>query len=145
LFKHSRAARHVSNSAIPVAIVGSPRISSSVAEQAKQFAMRHVPDVGIAVMDSQGFRAFHGFGLEKFNSERSSSPDVGLPAQRESYSDLFSDLNQWMLKILLGQSIPESLLSVPRGEYRSGRQLAEAAPAKHLLASRLSFHAHDLP
>jgi hypothetical protein len=131
------AARHMSNSAIPVAIVGSPHISSSVAEQVKQFAASYVPDVGIGVIDSQGFRAFHGFGLEKFNSERSKSPEVELPAQLDSPSDLFSDLNQWMLKILVGQNIPESLLSVPRGEYRSGRQLAEAGGVSPMSASRL--------
>ena len=51
-------------------------------------------------------------------------------------SDLFSDLNQWMLKILLGQNLPESLLSVPRGEYRSGRQLAEAVGVSPMSASR---------
>jgi hypothetical protein len=130
------AARHLSKSAIPVAIVGSPHISSSVAEQVKQFAASYVPDVGIGLIDSQGFRAFHGFGLEKFNSERSISPEVGLPAQWESPSDLFSDLNQWMLKILIGQNIPESLLSVPRGEYRSGRQLAEAGGVSPMSASR---------
>jgi hypothetical protein len=38
------AARHVSNSAIPVAIVGSPHISSSVAEQVKQFALKVFTD-----------------------------------------------------------------------------------------------------
>src|SRR5258705_12144136 len=98
--------------------------------------MSHVPDVGICVMDSQGFRAFHGFGLEKFNSERSVSPELGLPAEWDSPSYLFSDLNQWMLKILIGQNLPESLLSIPRGEYRSGRQLAEAGGVSAMSASR---------
>ena len=130
------AARHLSNSGIPVAIVGSSYISPSVAEQVKRFAVSHVPDVGIGVMDSQGFRSFHGFGLEKFNSERSVSRQIELRAPWESPSDLFSDLNQWMLKILLGQNLPESLLSVPRGEYRSGRQLAEAGGVSAMSASR---------
>jgi len=133
---HWRLSLRSLHSAIPVAIVGSPHISSSVAEQVKQFAVRHVPDVGIGVMDSQGFRAFHGFGLERFNSQRPVSPEIGLPAPSDSPSYLFSDLNQWMLKILIGQNIPESLLSVPRGEYRSGRQLAEAGGVSAMSASR---------
>ena len=41
-----------------------------------------------------------------------------------------------MLKILLGQNLPESLLSVPRREYRSGRQLAEAGGVSAMSASR---------
>lgn len=130
------AARHLSKTVIPVAIIGSPYISPSVAEQVKRFAASHVPDVGIGVMDAQGFRSFHGFGLEKFNSERSVSSEAELPPQWESPSDLFSDLNQWMLKILLGQNLPESLLSIPRGEYRSGRQLAEAGGVSPMSASR---------
>jgi hypothetical protein len=40
-----------------------------------------------------------------------------------------------MMKILLGASIPEPLLSVSRNEYRSGRQLAEAAWVSVMSAS----------
>jgi hypothetical protein len=50
---------------------------------------------------------------------------------------LFSDLNQWMLKILLGRDIQESLLSIPRGEYLNGRQLSQAAGVSVMSASRL--------
>lgn len=131
------AARAFSNSAIPVAVVGSYYISEPVADQVKRFALSHAPNVGVGVMDAQGFRAFHGFGLERFNSGRSSPPEFALQAHGESPSNLFSDLNQWMLKVLIGGKIPESLLSVPRGEYRSGRQLAEAAGVSPMSASRL--------
>ena len=130
------AARHFSNSAIPVAVVASPHISDSVAAQVQQFALRHAPNVGIGVMDSEGLRVFHGFGLEKFNSERSTRSQLGLAIQSESSGYLFSDLNQWMLKILLGQDIPESLLTIPRGHYRNGRQLAQAAGVSVMSASR---------
>lgn len=131
------AARAVSSSAIPVAVVASPYISEPVADQVKQFALRHAPQVGIGVMDAQGFRAFHGFGLERFNSERSLQSDFVLQAHGESPSNLFSDLNQWMLKVLIGRKIPELFLSVPRGDYRSGRQLAKAARVSPMSASRL--------
>jgi hypothetical protein len=130
------AARHFSRSAIPVAVVASRYIPDSVAAQVEQFGLSHAPNVGIGVIDSEGFRVFHGFGLEKFNSERSASPRRGLAVQSESSSYLFSDLNQWMLKILMGVSIPESLLSVPRGPFRSGRQLAQAAGVSVMSASR---------
>jgi restriction endonuclease len=131
------AARQFSESAIPLAIVASHHIPESVAEQVKQFGLSHAPNVGIGVIDSEGFRLFQGFGLEKFNSERSPSSQLGLPVYSESSSYLFSDLNQWMLKILLGASIPEPLLSAPRRQYRSGRQLAQAAGVSVMSASRL--------
>ena len=95
-------------------VVASPYISEPVPDQVKQFALRHAPQVGIGVMDAQGFRAFHGFGLERCNSERSLQSDSVLQARGESHSNLFSDLNQWMLKVLIGRKIPELLLSVPR-------------------------------
>jgi hypothetical protein len=130
------AARQFSESAVPVAIVASRHIPESVAGQVKKFALSYAPNVGIGVIDSEGFRVFEGFGLERFNSERSSPSRIGSPAQSEPSSYLFSDLNQWMLKILLGASIPESLLSVPRNGYRSGRQLAQAARVSVMSASR---------
>lgn len=131
------AARQFSQSAVPVAVVASPRIPESVAEQVRQFALSHAPNVGIGVIDSEGFRLFEGFGLERFNSERSAPSQIGLSFQSESSSYLFSDLNQWMLKILLGASIPDSLLSVPRRNYRSGRQLAQAGRVSVMSAARL--------
>jgi len=130
------AAGQFSESVIPVAVVASRHIPESVAKQVKEFALSHAPNVGIGVIDSEGFRLFHGFGLEKLNSERSAPSHLGLPIHGESSSYLFSDLNQWMMKILLGASIPESLLSVPRNEYRSGRQLAQAARVSVMSASR---------
>ncbi len=131
------AAQQFSESAVPVAVVASRHIPESVAEQVKQFAVSHAPNVGIGVIDSEGFRLFQGFGLEKFNSERPAHPRLGLPAKSELSSYLFSDLNQWMLKILLGANIPESLLFVPRSEYRSGRQLAQASGVSVMSAARL--------
>ncbi len=131
------AARQFSEPIIPVAVVASRRIPESVANDIKKFALRHAPDVGIGVIDSEGFRVFHGFGLERFNSERSAPSQLRLPLQNEFSSYLFSDLNQWMLKILIGASIPDSLLSVPHGQYRSGRQLAQAAGVSVMSASRL--------
>src|SRR6516225_6351760 len=73
------AARHFSESAIPVAVVASRLIPELVAKQVKEFALNHAPNVGIGVIDSQGFRLFHGFGLEKLNSERSASSQLSLP------------------------------------------------------------------
>ena len=130
------AARLYSKSAIPVAVVASPHISDLVAAQVKEFALTHAPEVGIGVIDSEGLRVFHGFGLERLNSERSSRSRVHLPVERPPSTYLFSDLNQWMLKSLIGQDIQESLLTIPRGQYRNGRMLAQAAGVSPMSASR---------
>jgi hypothetical protein len=49
---------------------------------------------------------------------------------------LFSDLNQWMLKVLLAPAIPESYLSAPRGHYEGASQLAAAAGVSVMSAFR---------
>jgi hypothetical protein len=50
--------------------------------------------------------------------------------------NLFSDLNQWMLKILVGQRLPASLIEIPRQQIRNASQLAEAAKVSLMSASR---------
>jgi hypothetical protein len=130
------AARNLSKHAIPVAIVAARHIPNSVAEQVKRFAIHYAPDVGVGLIDSEGFKLFHGFGLERFNSDRSAFARLSALPESRGLSALFSDLNQWMLKVLLAQSIPESLLSAPREEFRSGSQLAKAAGVSMMSASR---------
>ena len=53
---------------VPVAVVGSSRVSNSVAEEARRFAARHAPEVGAGVVDAEGLRVFTGHGLERFNA-----------------------------------------------------------------------------
>jgi hypothetical protein len=121
------AARKFPGAAIPVAVIAADHISISVAEQVKWFALQNAPGVGIGIIDAGGFRSFAGHGLESLNAERSESPRIDLLAKRPSAANLFSDLNQWMLKILLSEEIPESMLSAPRGRYGNASQLAAAA------------------
>jgi hypothetical protein len=118
---------------VPVAVVASYRIPHIVAERVVAFGRQHAPHVGVGAIDSQGLRLFSGHGLEALNAQparRSSQPvSKRLP-------DLFSDLNQWMLKILLGQRISKSLISVPRANFRNATQLANAASVSVMSASR---------
>lgn len=130
-------AQRFSEPAVPVAVVAAGRIPDSVAEQVKQFAVEHAPEVGVGVIDSEGLRAFAGHGLEALNAERSISPDMALSARSRPSLHLFSDLNQWMLKILLSANIPESLMSAPRGRYENASQLAQAAGVSVMSAFRL--------
>jgi Holliday junction resolvase len=129
------AARHFHKAARPVAIVAARHIPNSVAEHVKQFAMQYAEDVGIGIIDSEGFRLFRGFGLEKLNSERAAA-HAGWTPPVKSASQLFSNLNQWMLKLLIAPSIPEDLLAAPRERYRNGSQLAQAAGVSVMSASR---------
>jgi len=130
------AAQRVSGGAIPVAVLAADHVSQSLAEQVKHFAERNAPNVGIGLMDAEGFRSFQGHGLEWLNSERSRSLEGRSSAKPSSSFYLFSDLNQWMLKILLSQEIPESMIRVPRESYENASQLAEAADVSVMSAFR---------
>jgi DNA-binding MurR/RpiR family transcriptional regulator len=135
ILEAQRVAAHVSARAIPVAVLASAQVSDSLAEHVKNFTLRNAPDVGVGIIDAAGFRRFAGHGLETLNVERSRA--IEGPPKEVSPANLFSDLNQWMLKILLSQSIPESLLSAPRRHYENASQLADAAGVSVMSAFRL--------
>src|SRR5260370_1700581 len=79
--------------AVPVAVVAAKRIPVSVAEHLKDFAQRYAPEVGVGVIDADGFRSFVGHGLEGFNANppRRLPPDI--PSQHP-LPHLFSYPNQ---------------------------------------------------
>jgi hypothetical protein len=58
------------------------------------------------------------------------------PKLRARAPQLFSDLNQWMLKVLLAPRISEEYLSAPRGQYQGASQLAGAASVSVMSAFR---------
>jgi hypothetical protein len=110
-------ARHFGESFVPMAVVAAPRISDAVSDQIKQFAQSYAPDIAIGIIDGEGLRAFVGHGLEALNAKRQFSRR-NQSAPPPPSVNLFSDLNQWMLKVLLSSLVPDSMLSAPRGEYR---------------------------
>lgn len=127
-------ARQLSGHVAPLAVVAAKRVPASVADQIKRFAERYAPGVAIGIIDAEGFRWFTGPGLESLNA----SP--ALRARRivspPHLPDLFSDLNQWMLKVLLGQHLPEHLISVPREPIRNASHLAAIAGVSVMSAAR---------
>src|SRR5215208_4230157 len=112
--------------AAPLAVVAAPKISQGAAKQILEFAERYAPDAAAGVIDFEGLRLFRGPHLEGLNAEAPRKSSIASKSPRVS-GHLFSDLNQWMLKVLLASEIPENLLSAPRGQYRNASQLARAA------------------
>src|SRR5260370_1614991 len=83
------------------------------------------------------FDLFQAPRLESLNSSRSEvehrKPGV---SELQSYS-IFSDLGQWMLKVILAQHIEPQFLSAPRRKIRNASELAMAAGVSQVSASRL--------
>jgi hypothetical protein len=127
--------RSASN-AQPLAVVSAPRVPRRAAEQVLDFAAQYVPDVAVGVFDFEGLRLFRGPGLEDLNAEAQVRRPASLFGGVLESRNLFSDLNQWMLKVLLAPELPERLLSAPRGKYAKASELARAARVSVMSAFR---------
>jgi hypothetical protein len=119
----------------PLAVLMVGQASSNLANHLRSFAEDYAEGVTVGIVSEDGFRHFVGSPFEELNAEPKSAK---WPAARSSHQvvNLFSDLNQWMLKLLLANEIPEHLLSAPRINCRSGSELAAAAGASAMSASR---------
>jgi hypothetical protein len=121
--------------ASPLAIIAAPVISPSVAKGLQNFLADFAPDVAAGIFDREGFLYFIGPGLENLNAPAPNrSRRQHHPPLESAY--LFSDLNQWMLKVLLAPHLSEELLRAPRGDYRNASELAEAAQVSMMSAYR---------
>jgi hypothetical protein len=121
--------------AAPLVVVAAPRISARVAEQVMKFAELHAPDGGAGVIDFAGLAMFRGPHLESLDAP-GRIPRASRKRTMGDAGHLFSDLNQWMLKVLLAPEIPDALLSAPRARYRNASQLAQAANVSLMSAFR---------
>ena len=120
----------------PLAIVAAPSISPRVAQQVLDFAAEYAPDVAVGVIDFAGLRRFRGPHLAGFVSADAERASLAYPGRAES-ADLFSDLNQWMLKVLLAPEVPDRFLAAPRDRYGNASELATAAKVSVMSAFRL--------
>lgn len=118
----------------PLVVVAAPHIARRVAENVLQFAREYAADAAAGVIDFEGLRLFRGPRLDDLNSGDAPVPSR-FPSPRKP-ADLFSDLNQWMLKVLLAPEIPEPLLAAARGRFRNASDLARAAAVSVMSAFR---------
>lgn len=110
----------------PLAVVVAPEVRRRTLAQLRAFVHTHAPDVAFGVIDSRGLRHFEGDGLEPLNAHPAVRATT-LPAM-DAKVDLFSDLNQWLLKVMLARHLNDAkLLNAQVGEYRNATELAAAA------------------
>jgi hypothetical protein len=132
----------------PMAVLYVEQAPESMFKRVIDFMETYRPRAAIAIVTSEGL------GLVRWNDEgpyEIKSPERLTPSnmtRRQGAGgttppkmfNLFSDLNQWMLKVLLAPDIREDLLNAPRNKYRSGSELANAAQCSQMSASRLLQH-----
>jgi hypothetical protein len=118
-----------------VAVVGAPAISAAMARSLEQYAAEVAPDQPFGYVDERGLAQFYGLGLEAARREPSGrAPHRAAPGRPR---DLFSDLNQWLLKVLVGRQLAPEMISVPRESVRSAAELAVVGRASVPAAWRL--------
>lgn len=118
----------------PLVVVAAPQVARRVAENVLQFAVEYAADAAAGVIDFEGLRLFRGPRLDDLNSRDAHAPSR-FPSPRKP-AGFFSDLNQWLLKVLLAPEIPGPLLSAPRGRCRNASDLARAAGVSVMSAFR---------
>ncbi len=127
-----------------VAVVGAPAISAAMARSIEQYLAEVAPDQPFGYVDERGLVRFHGLGLEAARGE----PSRGAPlrAAQDRPRDVFSDLNQWLLKVLAGRKLPAEMISIPREPVLSAAELAArgrvSAPAAWRLYRALKDSGH---
>ena len=117
----------------PLAVVMVGDASESLVPRVRRFSEEYAPGLAVGVVFRSGARFFLGDGLDKLNAV------PHLASKKQYYgqvSNLFSDLNQWLLKVLLAPEIPERLLAAPRGKIRNASELAAAGEVSGMSASR---------
>lgn len=131
----AKAAAEQCVNACPLAVVVVPEASLSLARHVDLFARKFAKDVPVGFVSARGEQYFSDPVLQEMNQ----LPDElrrSAAVHRPQTINLFSDLNQWLLKLLLARELPESLLNAPRKEFRNGSDLAEAAQVSAMSAYR---------
>lgn len=128
--------RHYPENSDSVAIVAAPRVSRKAAKAVLDFAEEYAPDVAAGIFDLDGRRSFSAHDLRELNAEPLIPPPQ--PAMSSAAPDLFSDRNQWMLKVLLAGRLNEpNMLNCSVGNYQNASELAKEAKVSVMGAYRL--------
>ncbi|MBI5490310.1 MAG: hypothetical protein HY905_23440 [Deltaproteobacteria bacterium] len=130
--------------AIPLVVVVAPAAGPKAWAAAEAFMADNAPDVGWAIFDRLGSArvAVPAAGIDV---RRRAGRDPGAKRERQSVR-LFSDLNCWMLKILLLPEAPDGLWGGPRQVVHSPTELGRVAGVSVEMAHRLArtLEARDL-
>jgi hypothetical protein len=118
-----------------LAVVCVPTMSASLMKHIIAFMHEFSEGSHFGVVAEDGFRYFEGLGLETLNAEAEARGKQSVAVPRRS-ANLFTDHNQWLLKVLLSPEFPTDLLTGPRDRYSSNNEFAHVAGVSAMTASR---------
>lgn len=129
-----KATTHRQKKEQPLAIVSVHKLSERMKAHLEQFVIEHAGRISWGVVDDSGRVVLNTPELVVDLAGRSLARSIGTPKQ----IDLFTDLNQWLLKVLLTERFPsERLAGSNRGRFKNASVLASAAGVSLPVVSRL--------
>ncbi len=124
---------------LPLAIVAAPALSRTLTDQLRTYAERFGENQSFGLYDGRGKVELHAPGLPPILTPAPLAQPSRLESLEQSRRamDLFSDLNQCLLKVVLAQHLPETLIHAERGEIKGPTDLARLASVSPATAHRL--------
>lgn len=122
--------------AAPLAILFAPAISNRLAGDLAAYVQRVAPDMAWGLVDERGRFELHHEALNNIAPPEPVLEALESPRSPEAHNP-FSDLGQWLVKVLLAKHVPEPWLNAPRQPIHGISELAQAAGVSQPSASRL--------
>jgi hypothetical protein len=120
----------------PVVVAVAPRIGSTAVHEVQDFMRANAPDVGWGLVDYAG-RVRLYLPSQGLDVDRQPARLPEKSASKTSRSlQLFSDLNRWLLKVLLMRESPEGMWGGQRERVDSPTQLGAVASVSTAKAHR---------
>jgi hypothetical protein len=122
----------------PLAVVGAQHLSDAMTASIRDYAARYADESAYGILDLRGRLELHGAGLSGVGGDSDALPMSAGVAKRSAPSrvDPFSDLGQWLLKVLIAPRLSEKHLTAPRVKVRNAKHLAQVANVSVPHASR---------
>jgi hypothetical protein len=107
--------------AVPVVMIALPKLGPKAAHFTEHFMDQNTPGMGWCLFDSLGayILKIPALAINKSRRPQRSSKQRPFPTR----GSLFSDLNRWMLKILLLRDVPDQLWGGPKQPIMHAREL----------------------
>lgn len=131
-----RARRHSdARGAIALPVLSVKQLTERSHAAVGRFMAREAPRTPWGMIDGHGRRVFHELAGIELHSE--GTPRAPHNTSRPRERDPFSDLGQWMAKVLVAPRVPQRLLAAPRrNKLQRARHLARAAGVSEPTAAR---------
>ncbi|MDB5101513.1 MAG: hypothetical protein JWM80_5934 [Cyanobacteria bacterium RYN_339] len=127
----------VTSGAEPLPIVGTTALSDRMINDLEQYVARYAPNEAYGLIDARGRLELSGPGLPQLRYPAEGTSGLQGLHLASRPLELFSDLNQWMLKVMLAHRLPQRMLTAPRGRIRKTLDLAAQAKVSLPSARRL--------